>query len=745
VHGADLAARHQKLRERLQAGDFARAEVMGISILKQHSKDTETLHLLGIIAMQKKDVKKAAQRFRQAIAVNPHEAVYHSNLGEVLRLSQQPEEGAASCRKAIELQPQYPAAYGNLGACLYALKDFTGAQQAYETALQLLPDNSALTAFRADALREQGKIKEAVEGYEAALALDDSNPHAQGNLGVLSLEIGKARFALEHCQKAVELDPQSGHPHLNLGKCLHSLGRIEEAMDAYATAYEKLPGSSTLCANIADIWQEVADLEQAKRWFEQSLECDPKEVRARIGLAEIQTERDDLESAIQALTTIVEEYPQQVPAHVALARAKWDDGDAEGSIEAYRRALELHPEHASLYSSLGRVLASSGDTKTAAIQQREALKRNPRCIPALSELAVNLRKEITDEELKTMRELLEDTNLNDGPRASLHFGLAHYHDSKKEFDLAGEHGVLGNQYQWAFKSKRGWDYEADKYRQFVDNLIQTFDADYFQRVAGLGHDSTIPVFVLGMPRSGTTLTEQILASHPRVFGVGERNFASRSYALFPHVAGDLTKSPLENLAALKPGMLPPLAEQYLERLHALARKAGRTPESVDRIVDKMPDNYSLLGWILTLFPNAKILHTRRDVRDVAVSCWITNFGAIQWASRIHDLAERIVQYDRIMKHWRTVVPDRILELDYEKTVADQEGESRRMVDWIGMPWDDACLNFHQSERLVRTASVTQVRQPIYKRSVERWRSYEKPLKELFDRLEDAGVVPPRNG
>ena len=152
----------------------------------------------------------------------------------------------------------------------------------------------------------------------------------------------------------------------------------------------------------------------------------------------------------------------------------------------------------------------------------------------------------------------------------------------------------------------------------------------------------------------------------------------------------------------------------------------------------MPDNYHLLGFLAAVFPRARFIHCRRDVRDIALSCWITNFSQIRWAFDLEHIAHRILQYRRIMSHWRQVLPVPLLEVDYEELTADQEGVSRRLVDWLGLEWDDACLHFHRTERLVRTASVAQVRQPIYRRSVARWKHYEAMLKPLLDRL---GVLP----
>jgi hypothetical protein len=243
----------------------------------------------------------------------------------------------------------------------------------------------------------------------------------------------------------------------------------------------------------------------------------------------------------------------------------------------------------------------------------------------------------------------------------------------------------------------------------------------------------VPVFVVGMPRSGTTLTEQILASHPRVHGAGERGFAGRAYASLPRIM-QREATPIECVVDASPDHVRAAATVHLQRLHDVADASGHDPANVDRIVDKLPDNYQLLGWIVTAFPNAKIIWARRDPRDIAVSCWQTQFAKIQWACHHDHIAHRLEQHERLMEHWQRVLPVPILVSDYEALVADQEARSRELVDFAGLEWNEACLRFNETERVVRTASVTQVREPIYSRSVERWRRYEVVLADVFKRV-----------
>jgi hypothetical protein len=250
-------------------------------------------------------------------------------------------------------------------------------------------------------------------------------------------------------------------------------------------------------------------------------------------------------------------------------------------------------------------------------------------------------------------------------------------------------------------------------------MIEVFDAAFFARTKGWGSDSEMPVFIVGLPRSGTTLIEQILASHPHVFGGGEMTLAEESVRALPARPG-VADEPLARVARLDRAGVAEAANAYLERLRALGGGAAR-------VVDKMPENYVNLGYIACLFPRARIIHCRRNVRDVALSCWMTHFTKIRWTDDPAHFAAHVVDYRRIMKHWDSVLPLEILDVDYEATVADLEPNARRLVAWCGLEWDPACLAFHETKRTVRTASAAQVRQPVHRRSVERWRNYEEAL------------------
>ena len=306
------------------------------------------------------------------------------------------------------------------------------------------------------------------------------------------------------------------------------------------------------------------------------------------------------------------------------------------------------------------------------------------------------------------------------------FGLAHVLDARGEYDRAAE--CLREANALSLRKARGDCWCASAHGGSpVNRLPEVFCADFFASVTGFGSDSRRPVFVFGLPRSGTTLIEQVLAGHSLVHGAGELRLAQKSFELLPTVIGQ-PRPPMECVAHLDEAAIGRLAEQHLEWLSAL--NGGRT----ERVVDKMPGNFTHLGLLATMFPKATFIHCRRELRDVAVSCWMTDFSLIRWANDPDHIANQFLNYRRLMDHWRSVLPVPIHEVDYEETVDDLEGVAPRLVAACGLEWEPACLEFHRNQRPVRTASVTQVRQPIYRHSVGRWKNYETALADLFAKL-----------
>ncbi len=721
----------------LEKKQFQKAEKLLKSLISDSTKHAELHELLGVSYLLQGQNQQAKKWLSSALKIEPNDARYANNLGEAHRKLKKYKSAKKYFNHALKLQNNYNSARFNLACTLLAQKKYKKALKLLKYLLNRDSQNADYQSALADLLRETNNIKQAIGHYHKAIEINTQHVASHRNLGPLLLSTGSIDNALKHCRLAVELAPYNGLSHLNLGRCLSNLEQYDEAMDAYADAMELIPDSPLLLTEIGKNWLLTNDLIQAEYWFMQALKKDANHIPASTMLADTHREGGLLNEALVELDELLEKHPKAPQAYQIRAKTHLDNGNIKACLNDYKQLIKLKPNHAQLHSSYGHALQNAGNLKAAEQQFRLALSKNPRCVPALNGLATTQKGKLPKVDADKIQSLIFHEELRDGAISSLHSALGYYHDGTKNYKKAANHIDLANKHYWKAKTQTGWSYEPDNYKARVDAIIKTFDSDYFSKLKLIGNPSKIPTFILGMPRSGTTLTEQILNAHPQILGVGERSFASESFADLPNIFNQSNMSSLELVPHVNQQLVDELSAWYLDKLLGLQEKSGKN--TVSRIVDKMPDNYSQIGWILTLFPNAKIIHAKRDVRDIAVSCWMTQFGKIKWAFNLDHLAERIIQYDRLMKHWRKIIPDRFIETNYEDMIADQTHHSKRIIRYLDLPWDDNCLQFHRQDSVVRTASVTQVRQPIYTKSLQRWKRYETPLAKLFSRIEKAGV------
>ena len=711
----------------LEQGNILEAE----QAFEQFKPDnlSDQKYLLGMLELAKGNGQQAVSYLKEAIELNPKDKVIFNNAGIAFQRTGDNEAAIEFFEKALSLDTEYESAQYNL-ACAYL------ATENREKALKILNHlvnkntrNSEYLCARADCLRLLNRWPQALRQYRKALKVDENHLRSNMNLSPILLHMGRVEQAIKMAKKALEIDSTKLAAYKHLADALLANEQLDDAMDAYADAFELDKDNDELCIAIAKVWFEVNNPQEAGFWFNRALEINPESLDAKAGIARLEQDFGDNLQAIAFIEPLLEQEPENIELRLTLSDALWDEGDAEAAIAHLKKVLEVQPNRVATHAKIGQLLSSAGDVDAAIEEYKIALSQQKNNIPALSGMANTLRGKLEPEFVQRMEKNLERRKLREGAKASLHNGLGFYYDGNKNYEKAAQHIALANQYHWSSKSKRGWEYENEKQIEHINRLIEFFNQDLFEKVKGWGVESETPVFVVAMPRSGTTLTEQILARHEKVLGIGERNFASQSFL-------SLVRSPqgeqLERLHEVTQGQLRRIGKRYLGVLEDQKLKAKCS--DVLRVVDKMPDNYSLVGWIAMLFPNAKIIHIKRDHRDVALSSWMTQFGAIRWACKEEHLVERFRQYRRIMQHWRETIPGRFIEISYEELVANQEAESKRLIEYIGLDWDEACLKFYESDRLVRTASVTQVRQPIYNKSVAKWKHYEQYFPDLFDPL-----------
>jgi tetratricopeptide (TPR) repeat protein len=708
-----------------QAGRFAQAKECYKALLDRDPCNADALHLFGYLHHQCGHAARAVELIGRAVALRPGAADFHANLAEAYRALGQHERASASGRTALHLQPQFPEAANNLGLALQALGRHQEAMEQFRAALRLRPRFAMAQNNLGALFLELGQVEEAIEALGAAVALDPGLVLAQANYCQLLVSRGQAEKALLHCQETIRLQPNLAAAHNNLGNVLAALGKLPEAHAAYTEAIRLSPDAARFHSNLGLTLKREGKIEEAFQSLRRSVELAPDDAEMWQTLARAHGAEGDHAAAIRCFERLVALLPRQAAGHCDLGWEMQEEGRYAEAAACYRRALELQPDHIFALVRQGSLHEELGQPVEAEACYRRACLADPTAPLPLAWLAMLLRGKLPDADRAAALACVARPGKEDVPFADLLFGLAHVHDARGEYADAAAYLKRGNALVLALQRRQGRHYDPAQHSAFVDRLIEGFTPDLFQRLAGSGDSTRLPVFVFGLPRTGTTLVEQVLASHSRVYGAGEVRLAQKAFEAidgFP-----------PSLQALDAAAIKRLGGQYLEGLRGLPQR-DRPGEVRDRIVDKMPENYLYLGLLALLFPQATFIHVRRDLRDVAVSCWMTNFRGIRWACEPDWLLARIHDYRRLMAHWRNVLPVRVHEVAYERLVDDFEGEARRLVASCGLEWETNCLQFHRTARPVRTASVIQVRQPIYRQAVARWRHYENHLADLLARL-----------
>ncbi|HTU25186.1 MAG TPA: tetratricopeptide repeat protein [Pirellulales bacterium] len=709
-----------------RTGQLGPASQLYQKVLAREQENAEALHLLGVLRHQQGDHARAVELIGRALALRPNAFGFHANLAEAYRAQGKFERAIGCCRAALALAPDYPEALCNLGAALQGLNRHDEAVEPFRHALAISPDFVMAHNNLGIALRELGQSDEALVHFQRAVELEPGCATAQSNLGQLLLNRGDTEAALVHCQEAVRLQPDIASLQHNLGNVLRVLERYVDARAAYLEALRLDPNLALAQAHLGLILEREGKLADALPWLKRACELEPANASFWEWLAELYDEMEEPGESVPCWQRVLALDEERAGPHIALGWALQEEGHLDEAGAHYQAALVLQPEAAMAHLHLAGLHEEQGDLTQAEAALRTALQVQPAFALPHGRLATLLRGKLPDDDLAALEQRLADEELGQGPRARLLYGLAQVLDARGDFARAAD--CLGQANALTLELNRDRrDYLPAEHEQFIDMLIKNFDRDFFTRLAGAGSPSLRPVFVCGLPRSGTTLTEQVLASHSRVHGAGELRLARQSFEALPAALG-LSELPRDCVPHLNATATLGIAQQHLERLAKL--DGGH----LERIVDKMPDNYMYLGLLAVLFPRAVFVHCRRDLRDIAVSCWMTDFRSIRWANDPRHIASRFGQYRRLMDHWRAVLPVPIVEVDYEDTVEDLESVARRLVAACGLDWEPACLDFHRTVRPIRTASVTQVREPVYKRSVARWKKYEPALAELFAAL-----------
>jgi tetratricopeptide (TPR) repeat protein len=480
--------------------------------------------------------------------------------------------------------------------------------------------------------------------------------------------------------EAVELDSSHAEALNNLGSSLSHLGRYEEAEQCFRQSIAIKPNYSDPHSNLGNLLRLKTDLVAAEALLRHALKLRPNLTEARINLGLTLTFLGRLRDARACFAKVLKTVPHNVLAlhgmgQIAALEGRFDEADA-----TYRRIIELDPKMPNAWAALAGT--------------RKMTNADGEWFKSAEEIATS--------------------GVHPLEEANLRFAMGKYCDDVSDFAQAFQNFKRGNE----LLKTAAEDYDRKQRSHLIDEFIRVYSREAISKIGTAGSSSAKPVFVVGMPRSGTSLAEQIIASHPAAYGAGELHF----WATLIEKDKGLTQG------ILSEPVRPKVAEEYLRVLESLSANASR-------VVDKAPVNSDFLGLIYSVFPNARVIYMQRDPIDTCLSCYFQQFlTGLNFTFDLSDLAHYYREHRRIMAHWRAVLPPGfILDVPYEELVADQETWSRKMLEFIGLEWDPRCLEFHTNKRQVVTASAWQVRQKIYQTSVARWRNYEKfigPLKAL---------------
>ena len=733
--------------ELLHAGYAAQAEAECERVLARAPQDGQTLVCLALARhAQGKDGLAALESASRAL---PRDAQVHYLLGQALEEKGLLRRAATSLARATVLQPIFADAHNDLGRVLLELGDTDAAIASCQRALELRPQFPAAIGNLANAERTRGALAQAIEGYRRLVALEPGLAEAHRNLGSALIEAGEAEVGIEALRRALELRPGFAPAVTQLALALSARGRAAEALPYYQrlltherrpdilndhgtllaglarfeaaaasfrAALDLAPRDARVHANLGYVLHCLGDHRAAIGHSRRAIELDPRLPEGHLHLGNALLAINEMHAAEVAYRGGLEVAPQHAALHTAHAMAERALGRVDEAAASVRRSLAIRPDAADTVALLGSLAIDRGRFDEAETLLKKALDMSPGLPEALTGLTAVRKMTVADAAWRDAAERTLSATLPVAHAIGLHHARGKYCDDVGDFDAAFEHHRRGH--ELARRSRPPYDRAATTAR--VTRTLSAFDRASLEALRPAGLASERPVFIFGMPRSGTTLAEQILASHPQVHGAGE--------VLFWQFAADaeLASRPEERSQTIAAS-----GRQYLASFAPL-------PAAATRVIDKLPSNFKNLGLIHAALPQARFIHLERDPLDTCLSIYFQGFTAAHaYATDLSDLAHYYREYRRLMAHWRaTLPPHLLLEVRYESLVDDPEHWTRRMLAHIGLPWDPRCLDFHRTERPVLTASSWQVRQPIGKGSIGRWRHYQRQLEPLRAALGD---------
>ena len=656
-------------------------------LLKDYPNEPVLFNIKGACYADLGQLDVAVTNYKEAITIKPDYAKAHFNLAGSLHDLGQLETAVQSYQKAIEIDASHTEAYNNIGNVYQELKQFDSAVQSYQKALEIKPDYVAAQYSLGNTFMELGQLEEAVKSYKAALKLKPDFVEAINNLGITFFKLHQLDDAIRSYERAIALDPDFADAHNNIGIVFSELGQLDEAIMSYKAAI--------------------------------TLQFDYAEAHYNLGLIFHDLKR--LDEATQSYKTAIAFQSDYADAHYNLGILYHDVGQLKMAIDSIKMAIKINPENADTHKYLGNTFQSNGQTDEAIKCYEKALSINPFHADAHRNLSTIKNYIHDDDQINLMQDLLLNGNLSQSDLVHINFALA-----KANEDLGKKDDLFKSLNEGNRLRKEELNYSLNKDLDEHSNLKRLININPSNSKESVKFKSSKirPIFIVGMPRSGTSLVEQILSSHQKIHGAGELSTLNNLIV------------PIINDCILKDKKVT--EDSYLSVRNEYLSYISRLNVSETIITDKMPTNFRYIGFILKAFPEAKIIHLNRDSRAICWSIYKSYFPGegLGWAFNMKDLAGYYNSYIDLMTFWHQLFPRKIYDICYEDLTTNQEEETRRLLKYCELEWDDNCLNFHNNKRAVKTTSSLQVRKKMYQGSSEVWKKYESYLQPLIKVLKN---------
>ena len=656
-------------------------------LLKDYPNEPVLFNIKGACYADLGQLDVAVTNYKEAITIKPDYAKAHFNLAGSLHDLGQLETAVQSYQKAIEIDASHTEAYNNIGNVYQELKQFDSAVQSYQKALEIKPDYVAAQYSLGNTFMELGQLEEAVKSYKAALKLKPDFVEAINNLGITFFKLHQLDDAIRSYERAIALDPDFADAHNNIGIVFSELGQLDEAIMSYKAAI--------------------------------TLQFDYAEAHYNLGLIFHDLKR--LDEATQSYKTAIAFQSDYADAHYNLGILYHDVGQLKMAIDSIKMAIKINPENADTHKYLGNTFQSNGQTDEAIKCYEKALSINPFHADAHRNLSTIKNYIHDDDQINLMQDLLLNGNLSQSDLVHINFALA-----KANEDLGKKDDLFKSLNEGNRLRKEELNYSLNKDLDEHSNLKRLININLSNSKESVKFKSSKirPIFIVGMPRSGTSLVEQILSSHQKIHGAGELSTLNNLIV------------PIINDCILKDKKVT--EDSYLSVRNDYLSYISRLNVSETIITDKMPTNFRYIGFILKAFPEAKIIHLNRDSRAICWSIYKSYFPGegLGWAFNMKDLAGYYNSYIDLMTFWHQLFPRKIYDICYEDLTTNQEEETRKLLKYCELEWDDNCLNFHNNKRAVKTTSSLQVRKKMYQGSSEVWKKYESYLQPLIKVLKN---------